>query len=46
MSVRSTTAQFNNLRGIATRPITLIRWEYSGGLETISLSGDDIEFDG
>lgn len=46
MSVRSTTAQFNNLRGIATRPITLIRWEYSGGLETISLSGDNIEFDG
>jgi len=46
MSYSSTTAQFDNLRGVATRPITLVRWEYSGALELISLSGDNIEFDG
>lgn len=46
MSVRSTTAQFNALRGVATRPITLLRIEFSGAIECISLSGDGIEFDG
>lgn len=45
MPVLSTTAQFDNLREDATRPITLIRWEHSGGLECISLNGD-CEYDG
>lgn len=39
-----TTAQFNNLREVATRPINLIRWELSGSLELLSTSGQ-VTFD-
>lgn len=45
MPIRSSTTDFNNLRETATRPITLIRWEHSGGLELLSLSGE-VEYDG